>query len=552
MQKIKKTLVFIVFSLMFFIFYAALSKLIGGLTPYTRQLTTEFPICIIFSGLIYLSLKPSKYNLFLAYTPLFIFYIGLDLYYIFFGEVLRLVSLNELPELLMILNIYEISLLSLFSLSIILVFIKQINWKTAHYLLFSTGFIATLLFVSIYHPYSYISLFTSLSKGIINTKADRNVKYNGKLATLLYEEAKRQRTINSLQAVDLTPTLKSSNKRTEFIKENLHRPIFIYQLESFLDPMEFKSLQLKDGFNNKFFQDISDYKGYVTSPVFGGHTAQAEFEVLCMAPALAKFSDIEFNNFTGKPTDCLTNWISDAGLPTTANIAFSPTYFNALKAYETLGFKHIRYPEKYGETQMYPIKEKLCGNEKHIQDKNLFDQSLTFFTEHIKGASLNYSMGMYGHWPHYIDKTCYDDYIELDGQHASHALERSINQYRYRTQSIADFIPRIFSEVPDALVLIISDHLPPMTDSKDTYQDLEYHNQAKKHPKTNIFYVFEKGKVLDMSKRLNMHHYQIGDLLLNVATEGKWCEEFNCSFGKSANNKSLYKRYLSITKLATK
>ncbi len=551
MLNLKAILKFVFFSLLILAGYSLFSSAIGGLHANTKQIYTEFPLCLIFSGFVYLSLKPSKYRMLLAYMPIFVFYLGIDIYYILFGEVFRFVSFEEAPELLMLFNVLEHSFMLLSALILIFVFFRHVNKAKSYFLIAAVLFITTLTLIATYFPATYIFAFESLSREIVNTRADRNVKYNGKLSTLFYEEAKRHQTISRLSGIDTTKMVKVGKKRAEFLKENLQRPIFIFQLESFLDPTELKRLDLGKSFNNPFFERISSAKGYVTSPVFGGHTAQAEFEVLCSAPALAKFSDIEFNGFTGEKSDCIANWVSMAGFPTTVNFAYSPSYFNALKAYRSLGFQQLRYPKKYSTQQAYPLDQALCGRETLMRDKALFEQSLAYYLNQKQRVSLTYSMGMFGHWPHKIDRDCHPDYLSLGEGYKGKALERAVNQYRYRTQSIAEFIPQLFEAVPDALVLIISDHLPPMTDKKDVYSSLQYHGEKQRHPKTNVFYVFDAGRALDMSTVKNIHHYQMSDLLFDLATDGKWCRKFQCVLEKKPSTPSLYQRYLSIIKLAS-
>ena len=81
------------------------------------------------------------------------------------------------------------------------------------------------------------------------------------------------------------------------------------------------------------FEKIFKNKGSLSiSPVFGGGTAQAEFEVLSGVPAMEKLSGVEFDVFTGAETYGLPALLAKGGYHTMATNAYNPDFFNSINA----------------------------------------------------------------------------------------------------------------------------------------------------------------------------------------------------------------------------
>ena len=74
-------------------------------------------------------------------------------------------------------------------------------------------------------------------------------------------------------------------------KKNIH----IILLESFIDPTDFTNVKIKENaIPNEWIKFKNKNKLYGISPVSGGGSAQAEFELLCGAPSIIEYGT-EFN-----------------------------------------------------------------------------------------------------------------------------------------------------------------------------------------------------------------------------------------------------------------
>ena len=134
-----------------------------------------------------------------------------------------------------------------------------------------------------------------------------------------------------------------------------------------------------------------------TSPVFGGGTAQAEFEILCGVPALELYTSAEFNMLHGAKTPCLPNMLAEVGYRTIATQSYKPDFFNSEKAYHSLGFEEINFPTVFAGSR--PTYLKYEDRENYIFDGDLYDQNLAYVEKVIADGRpfLNYVLGTYGH-----------------------------------------------------------------------------------------------------------------------------------------------------------
>jgi len=109
-------------------------------------------------------------------------------------------------------------------------------------------------------------------------------------------------------------------------------------MESFVDPTLFKgAIYTRDPVHPDFRRLFGDRMGFSVSPVFGGKTSQAEFEVLCGVPAFQELAGVEFNSFTGVPAYCLPGTLQLAGYRTVATNSFKPDRFSTPSSSLTRG-----------------------------------------------------------------------------------------------------------------------------------------------------------------------------------------------------------------------
>jgi hypothetical protein len=130
-------------------------------------------------------------------------------------------------------------------------------------------------------------------------------------------------------------------------------------------------------------------------------------------------------------------------------------------------------------------------------DGDLLEQNLEYVRSRYLATGkpvINYVLGMYGHTPFARDEVRQPDVLEtrINGKSVP-AIGRIANQFYYRTKAVYDFIMQLREIDPDAIVLVIADHIPAVLDRDVVYTMTETENifvlfdgatrfQPEKHP----------------------------------------------------------------------
>ncbi len=465
-------------------------------------------ILITFLSLSFLMILKDnlKSYVFLIFTTI-LFYVFVNEFYINFKRIPKIAEITEIPELLGVLSTKNLVLFIIFLLSYLSFFIHLLNFSKRKYVLLMIIAISLHYTVKT-NPKLYINIYNTLGFEYIEWDLKKSVRLNGYLNFMIYEEAKRNLAIKSLSEKQIIISKFSDNLLSKINKKNIH----LIVLESFYDPNMFEKLTFSKNPIHNDFLDIYEKQNISNSPVYGGGTAQAEFELLTGAPALHKYSNVEFNLFTGNVIDnSLPERLNNLGYTTIATNSLTPNTFNSQKAYESLGFQKQYYLS--GKTYL-----KKSKNDRFIFDGDLFNQNIQFLVEFFKKDStkvvFNYVLGMYGHSPNTIDTKRHSEKIDvffnkkkLDNEKFS----RSINQIYYRTLSLSNYIKKLNKLSPNSLIIIISDQLPLVSNiNKYGYYD----SKLKKVP----FYIINDSKPIKINEK-EYHHYNITDIILNSIIE---------------------------------
>jgi phosphoglycerol transferase MdoB-like AlkP superfamily enzyme len=297
----------------------------------------------------------------------------------------------------------------------------------------------------------------------------------------------------------LYPNPESANKNTF---KNIHFVV----LESFIDPRLLKNVQFDV---SPLSHELSPFLlggekfSLLKSPVYGGRTAQAEFELLTGVRALAKVDSIEFNVMMGKPANGFIKRLTDSGYKAIATIASGSGYFNSKQAYKSIGFNKVTFLKELNE---------FASDKSYLPifDGDLFRYNLELVKKLVKNHEkhlFNYVLGMYGHFPYETASEKYPDVIKVT--HEDDRVRKISNQFFYRTKAIANYISQLRSIDPDSIICITSDHLPPILWDGTQYQLEQYTNSA-------IF--IDSGKVIDISGK---EYFQIPWMIWKMVSRGK-------------------------------
>ncbi len=339
---------------------------------------------------------------------------------------------------------------------------------------FSLLIIVMALFFSPISKYYFKFMFEYVDWNQIKT-----IKKNGRIATVIF--------LNQKEALNKDKLSNYKNIKSQ-VNHNLfpgtvkyQKNIYYIVLESFFDPRRLENVTYDPDPIHPDFSELLTLKTQfltVISPIYGGGTAQAEFELLTGVPALSKIGSCEFNILKEKRTSGFLSKLVSVGYSATAIIASDSKYYNSRTAYTSLGFEKIVF----------------LANEKSVNEegKMIFDGDLLVYTyNHLAPDTprFTYILGMYGHFPYERNKKKRPDVIKTSSN--DERIVNISNQFYYRTKALADFVKKIQVDDPNSIIYITSDHLPPIMEKKDSFESIKYNNDSV---------LFVNGRQVDVSE----------------------------------------------------
>jgi phosphoglycerol transferase MdoB-like AlkP superfamily enzyme len=520
------------------------------LDPLTSHLRMELPLLLVLYWAISFALRPGILSAFVAALPFAVAYAACDVFFIAYGDVLRVIDAQSLPELLKVLPFAQKAEV-LFALGLPLVLLLAfLNYRKYWRPLIVAGLALIAAGVVEFFPNAVLSALKLGRLDVAIYSDAQSINNNGRLTMLVYFEAARRVAIKQTKAYEENGEYDQEVRAAaDFIHKTGNRHnVYLVVLESWVDPTLFSGVTFsKDPRYPDFAQLVGDQQGFSISPVFGGGTAQAEFEALCGVPAMSQLSEIEFDVFTGHPAGCMPGILHQAGYSTYVTNAFQPDYFNSTKAYTGIGFQKLFFPIEFARDRntYLSAKNALEDEDWYLFDGDLFSQNLGFIARTLHDNPgqpiFNYVLTMYGHEPHNMDAKQRPLVLSMKAPRDDQQLLRAANQYWYRTQAIASYIRGIVKLDPNSLIILVSDHVPPLDEGTKSYKDFGYLDNADGSTRLNRIVVVENGKVV---RHNTIHHYEIPSLIYGYLTDQKFCAQNKCDLS-TAQRQDQYRLLIS-------
>jgi phosphoglycerol transferase MdoB-like AlkP superfamily enzyme len=515
--------------------YARAVDYLGGLEAGSLNLQwLELLFVVYLYGWFYLILRPGRWRALIAALPLLVGYLVQDVYYLAYGKVFRLIEVLELPELLQVLPAGYLALAGVCLLLPLLVFLAVINYRALRLLGAGALPLVLLAVLVAFAPTAYTAFVQAAGNGIVKYSDAKSVESNGRYIMMFYREAERLNALAATrpfrQRADYDGD--AERKATYISHAGNDRNVHLIVLESFLDPTLFSGAHFsRNPVHPDFEQLFGDRLGLSLSPVFGGATAQAEFEILCGVPALEKLSSVEFNVFSGAPAHCLPGLLEQAGYLSVATNAYKPNFFNALPAYTGSGFSEIYFPQEFSATRTSYFSTGDVQAEDYLFDGALFEQNLAFVASRLAETGrrplFNYIMAIYGHTPHILDPVRRPEVLQIESDYADDHLQRAANQFYYRSGAIAAYVNALLKLDPNSLIILVSDHVPPLRNGPNTYRKLGYLDNVGQSYYYNRLLVIENGRPVAHDR---IRHFDLPDMVLDYVTDGEFCRVQRCEF----------------------
>lgn len=232
-------------------------------------------------------------------------------------------------------------------------------------------------------------------------------------------------------------------------KRRSHRNVHVIVLESFFDPTTLGIDWVPEDPFPEDFRALWAQTGHsmALSPVFGGYTANAEFEALCGFPVTE--NAVFFEGWLRRQVPCLPSVLAGAGYQTITSHPNVAGFWNRTNAYPLIGFEH------YLSKADFDLGDSVGGL---LLDRSLYDQVLDQLHQLPADRPVfNYMLTYHGHLP-YPRSDRYPDKVQ--GGREAALLHGYLNHLWYKSRDLMHGIDAIRTEDPDALIVAFGDHLP--------------------------------------------------------------------------------------------
>lgn len=199
-------------------------------------------------------------------------------------------------------------------------------------------------------------------------------------------------------------------------------------------------------------------KPHALSPVLGGMTANAEFEVLCGLQAPS--NSIVFLDNLQQATPCLPALFQHLGYHTVASHPHEASNWGRDRAYALVGF------QEFNPITGFDLDD-LDGD--FLTDQSLFRQNLALLeNQSPKTPVFNYIVTLSSHWAYVRNAQRRPDKVTITPDNLK-LLPAYLNSSAYTTAAFMDWVEQVLIRDPDALIVAFGDHAPVLDSQPDVY-----------------------------------------------------------------------------------
>jgi hypothetical protein len=294
------------------------------------------------------------------------------------------------------------------------------------------------------------------------------------------------------------------------------RNVHVILIESLVDPAHINGFTFSsDPIARPFRAWMKSSRSRSYSPVAGNRSPDAEFEILCGLSTALDLGQVVFSNLPIRGVDCLPAKLRDQGWLTLATNSVHPHQFNKTKAYAALGFKRAYFRPDF------PLDD-LDGP--NPTDSTVFKQNLKIIASHLAAERpvFNFILTTSTHFPFFRNEVRRPDVVTVS---PNDDLVRSYaNGVRYATASAAAYVEALRKLDPDALILLLGDHSPPLGATAFTTSERAGGLQRLETP----LIIFDGRRGIVPIGRVP--HFSLSAFIADRITQGRHCRERDCAY----------------------
>jgi len=228
------------------------------------------------------------------------------------------------------------------------------------------------------------------------------------------------------------------------------RNVHVILLESFWDPTVLTAAGLSEDPIDPAFRALWAETGNtrVLSPVFGGYTANAEFEVLCGFPVTE--DAVFFEGWLRRDVPCLPRLLADDGYQGIASHPNVAAFWNRVNAYRRIGFRTYWAKPDFQLDDM---------NRNFLSDASYYRQVLEKISPMLDAGTpiFNYMLTIFGHLDYPLNE---QHPAVIETRDDNQMVRGYVNTMYYKSRELMAFLPVLRARDPDALIVLFGDHLP--------------------------------------------------------------------------------------------
>lgn len=297
------------------------------------------------------------------------------------------------------------------------------------------------------------------SYGFIAGLADNIFRYSqNNITTLDYNE-------NAISKI-------TSNDSSQEIDDSFKPNVIIVLSEAFWDPTTVPNLKLTEDPLPFYHNIIKSYSsGEVLSPVFGGSTANPEFESLTGLSTRFIEQATPYVEVVNKPIDSLASIYSRQGYKSSVIHSYHNWFYNRPSVYNYFGFDNFISGEFFmSPTMIGPF----------MDDKDLFNR----LVKELKSSpepDFIYTISMLNHGPYSSDR--FKDIPSTATGNLKDSTKRNLDIYTHSLSFVDQALNQLINDLnkieEPTLLVYFGDHLPLLGENFDVYKDLNFFNDGR-------------------------------------------------------------------------
>ncbi len=239
------------------------------------------------------------------------------------------------------------------------------------------------------------------------------------------------------------------------------RNVHLIVLESFWDPALLTAAGFSDDPLDPGFRVLWRETGnsHALSPVFGGYTANTEFEVLCGFPVTE--DSVFFEGGLRHDVPCLPRLLGSEGYRTIASHPNIAAFWNRVNAYQRIGF------DTYWSINDF-VSDDI--NRDFLSDSSMYRQVMEK-TGPLIDAGLpvfNYILTIFGHLDYPLNA---QRPAVIEASSGSKMVQDYANTIYYKSRELMAFLKLLRARDPQGLIVLFGDHLPFLGPNFDGFTD---------------------------------------------------------------------------------